>query len=66
MEFQPRQSSCGSCAISPVDYATYRKQSIKQNCRDFPGGPLVKNLPSSAGDVDSIPDWAIKITHAKV
>ena len=22
---------------------------------DFPGGPLVKNLPSNAGDADSIP-----------
>ena len=26
----------------------------KKNSRDFPGGPVVKNLPSSAGDVDSI------------
>ena len=22
---------------------------------EFPGGPVVKNLPSNAGDVDSIP-----------
>ena len=26
----------------------------KKISRDFPGGPVVKNLPSSAGDVDSI------------
>ena len=24
--------------------------------RDFPGGPLVKNLPCNAGDTGSIPD----------
>ena len=23
--------------------------------RDFPGGPVVKNLPANAGDVDLIP-----------
>ena len=23
--------------------------------RDFPGGPVVKNLPASAGDMGSIP-----------
>ena len=25
--------------------------------RGFPGGPLVKNLPSKAQDVDLIPGW---------
>ena len=25
--------------------------------RDFPGGPVVKNLPSNTGDVGSIPGW---------
>ena len=29
--------------------------------RDFPGGPVVENLPSSAGDVDSIPGQGTKI-----
>ena len=28
---------------------------------DFPGGPVVKTLPSSEEDVGSIPDWG---THA--
>ena len=28
--------------------------------RDFPGGPMVKDLPSSAGDAGSIPGWATK------
>ena len=31
---------------------------------DFPGGPVVKNLPSNAGDVGSIPGWGTKIPHA--
>ena len=32
--------------------------------RAFPGGPVVKNLPSSAGDVGSIPGRGTKIPHA--
>ena len=32
--------------------------------RDFPGGPVVKNLPSNAGDVGSISCWGTKIPHA--
>ena len=32
--------------------------------RDFPGGPVVKNLPSNAGDVDSIPGRGTKIPLA--
>ena len=32
--------------------------------RDFPGGPVVKNLPSNAGDMGSIPGRGIKIPHA--
>ena len=31
---------------------------------DFPGGPVVKTLPSNAGGMDSIPDWGAKIPHA--
>ena len=30
---------------------------------DFPGGPGVKNLPSSAGDVGSIPVWENKTPY---
>ena len=32
--------------------------------RDFPGGLVVKNLPSNSGDVGSIPDQGTKIPHA--
>ena len=28
-----------------------------------PRGPVVKNLPFSAGDSGSIPDWGTKIPH---
>ena len=37
-----------------------------KNCgpRDFPGGPVVKDPPSSAGDVGSIPGRGTKIPHA--
>ena len=32
--------------------------------RDFPGGPVVKNLPSNAGYVGSIPGLGTKTPHA--
>ena len=31
---------------------------------DFPGGPVVNNPPSNAGDVGSLPGWGTKIPHA--
>ena len=31
---------------------------------NFPGGPMVKNLPSNTEDPGSIPGWGIKIPHA--
>ena len=35
----------------------------KTGNRDFPGGPVVKNLPSNAGDAGSIPGWGTRIPH---
>ena len=35
-----------------------------EGSRDFPGGPVVKNPPSNAGDGDSIPGRGTKIPHA--
>ena len=32
--------------------------------RDFPGGPVVKNLPSNAGNTGLIPGPGSKIPHA--
>ena len=43
----------------------YLSSSIKNAMGDFPGGPVVKNLPSNAGNVSSIPDQGTKIPHAK-
>ena len=30
-------------------------EKLQKSCEDFPGGPVVKNLPSNAGDMGSIP-----------
>ena len=39
--------------------------AFKLQCaRDFPGSPVVENLPSSAGDSGSISGRETKITHA--
>ena len=35
-----------------------------QSKGDFPGGPMVKNPPSNAGDVGSIPGRGTEIPHA--
>ena len=35
-----------------------------KGCGDFPGGPVIKNLPCNARDVGSIPDQGAKIPHA--
>ena len=31
---------------------------------DFPGGPVVKNMPANAGDMNSVPGLGTKIPHA--
>ena len=36
-----------------------------KNFTDLPGSTVVKNLPSNAGDLGSIPDWGTKIPHAE-
>ena len=42
---------------------SFSYQTRKSGCRDFPGGPVVKNLPCNAGNVGSIPGWGTKIPH---
>ena len=37
---------------------------MKRVFRDFPGGPVVKDLPSNERDVGSSPGWGTKIPHA--
>ena len=39
----------------------YGKQNHIKMFRDFPGGPVVKNLPAKAGDLGSIP--VLEIYH---
>ena len=41
-----------------------RNFPYETNLRDFPGGPVVKTLPSSASGEGSIPGWGVKIPHA--
>ena len=41
-----------------------RNWSLKSPLRDFPYGPVVKNLPSNTGDLGSIPGQGTKIAHA--
>ena len=38
--------------------------STKKSPGDFPGGPVVKNSPSNAGDVGLIPGRGTKSPHA--
>ena len=42
----------------------FKKKKKKISLKDFPGGPVVKNLPTYAGDSGSIPDWRTKTPHA--
>ena len=41
-----------------------KKASLERKMRDFPGGPVVKNPQSSAGDVGLIPRQGTKIPHS--
>ena len=38
-----------------------RKGTSKVYLGDFPGGLVVKNLPSNAGDMGLIPGWGARI-----
>ena len=48
------------CAGFACLFLTLDLISVKMLSRNFPGGPVVKNLPSNAGDTGSIPGWRIK------
>ena len=41
-----------------------KKSHLQTLCGDFPGGPMVENLPSNAGDAGSIPGRGTKVPHA--
>ena len=38
------------------------EDNVRTNIK-LPGGPVVKNLPSNAGDAGLIPGWGTKIPH---
>ena len=40
------------------------QQANSSLSRDFPGGPVVKNLPPNSGDVRLSPGWGTMIPHA--
>ena len=40
-----------------------RERECVEAWRDFPGGPVVKTLPSNAGDMGLIPGWGARIPH---
>ena len=42
----------------------WRPGNKRKHPWDFPGGPVVKNLPGHAGDKGSIPGQGTKIPHA--
>ena len=41
----------------------YTLLHLKYITRDFPGGPVVKNLLCSAGAMSSIPGWGTRMQH---
>ena len=47
--------NAGSCA---------QRGNLKISPRDFPGGPVVENLPCKAGDLGSVSGQETKIPHA--
>ena len=58
--------ACGyrSQSLSPV--LGEGQRNIRITTWDFPGGAVVKNPPSNAGDTGSIPGRGTKIPHAAV
>ena len=65
----------GCCLLQAIDHCYVRPKSwwpsagkwwnqCQKQIGDFPGGPVVKTLPSNAGGMDLIPGWGAKIPHA--
>ena len=51
--------SCEQRLLIKLSTEKKKKQKTMPS-RDFPGGPVVKNLPSNAGDTGSIPGQGTK------
>ena len=52
-------------ACQAVGTARYSEILRNTGCWDFPGGPVVKNLPCNAGDSGSIADGGTKTPGAE-
>ena len=55
--------------VSPTEEAAWLRPWLRPHHEfsvlwDFPGGPVVKNLPCNAGEVSSILVWEMKPPHA--
>ena len=52
--------------VALLRYNSHATQFIHLKCmiQDFPGGPVVKNLPCNAGDMGLILGWGTKSPHA--
>ena len=57
-----RQHLCSDHSFHPTS-SPPKSSPSKLSSRDFPGGPVVKNLPSDAGDTGSIPGRETKVPH---
>ena len=44
--------------------SSWQWRTKEYGAQGLPGGPVVKNLPSYAGDLGSIPGWGTKISCA--
>ena len=54
-----------ACVRAPrSEEKSFLKKQQEVQCGDFPGGPVVKNLPCNAGDAGSIPGRGTKIPQA--
>ena len=49
---------------APPDLQVRAVFALKTYCGDFPGGPVVKTLPSNAEGMGSIPGQGTKVPHA--
>ena len=54
----------GGSLVRGVAGLTLQEHQKEGRRRDFPGDPVVKNLPCNARDTVSIPGWGTKIPHA--
>ena len=42
-----------------------KREQSRRTLRDFLGSSVVRNPPSNAGEVGSIPGWGTEISHVK-